>query len=89
MAVAKSGIGVLAILGRQLVDRRLEGHEEKHHHFTNWSRIAGSAAVLLIGLGLFGLTRYYGVYHRSTCGRKMRSLACFRRVVSQAGFITR
>ena len=59
MAVAMSGIGVLAILGRQLVDRRLEGHEENHRHFTNCSRIAGNAAVLLIGLGLFGLTLSY------------------------------
>ncbi len=56
MAVAMSGIGVLAILGRQLVDRRLEGNEEKHRRFVGGARIAGAAVVLLIGVGLFGLT---------------------------------
>ena len=56
MAVAMSGIGVLAILGRRFVDRRLEEDEEKHHRFACWSRIAGAAAVLLIGVGLFSLT---------------------------------
>jgi ABC-type nickel/cobalt efflux system permease component RcnA len=56
MAVAMSGIGVLAILSRQLVDRRLEGNEEKHHRFASGARIAGAAVVLLIGVGLFGLT---------------------------------
>ena len=59
MAVAMSGIGVLAIMGRRFVDRRLEGDEEKHHRFANRSRIAGAAAVLLIGVGLFSLTLSY------------------------------
>lgn len=59
MAVAMSGIGVLAIMGRRFVDRRLEGDEEKHHRFAYRSRIAGAAAVLLIGVGLFSLTLSY------------------------------
>ena len=59
MAVAMSGIGVLAILGRQLVDRRLEGNEEKHRRFVGGARIAGAAVVLLIGVGLFSWTFSY------------------------------
>ena len=31
MAVAMSGIGVIAIMGRRYVDRRLKGDEDKHH----------------------------------------------------------
>lgn len=56
MAVAMSGIGVLALLGRKLVDRRLEGNEEKHQRFANRARIVGAAVVLL---GLFGFTLSY------------------------------
>ena len=59
MAVAMSGIGVLVIMGRRFVDRRLEGDEEKHHRFAYRSRIAGASAVLLIGVGLFSLTLSY------------------------------
>jgi nickel/cobalt exporter len=56
MAVAMSGIGVLAILGRKFVDRKLEGDVARHQRFAGRARIVGAAAVLLVGLSLFGLT---------------------------------
>jgi ABC-type nickel/cobalt efflux system permease component RcnA len=56
MAVAMSGIGICAILGRNLVDRKLEGDAVKQHRFASGARIVGAAAVLLIGIGLFAVT---------------------------------
>jgi len=56
MAVAMSGIGVLAIFGRNLVDRKLGNDEARQHRFANGARIAGAAVVMLIGMCLFGLT---------------------------------
>ncbi len=56
MALAMSGIGVLAIAGRNLVDRKLEGNEERHSKFVNGARIGAAVMVLLIGCGLFVLT---------------------------------
>ncbi|MEM9236187.1 MAG: DUF3299 domain-containing protein [Verrucomicrobiota bacterium] len=54
MAVAMSGIGVLALLGRKAADRKLEG--EKGERFAQRARLVGAIAVLLIGCGLFALT---------------------------------
>jgi TRAP-type mannitol/chloroaromatic compound transport system permease large subunit len=54
MAVAMSGIGVLAILGRRTIDRRL--NEERRAGFASRARIAAAAVVLLIGSGLFSMT---------------------------------
>ena len=51
-----SGFGLLAIFSRRLFNRRLEGNEESHHGFATGARIAGATFVLLIALGLFGLT---------------------------------
>ena len=56
MALAMSGIGVLAIVGRGFVDRKLKGDQARQHRFANGARIAGAAVVLLIGIGLFSLT---------------------------------
>lgn len=56
MALAMSGIGILAILGRGVIDRRLEKDAARHQRFAFGARIVGAAAVLLIGLGLFALT---------------------------------
>lgn len=54
MAVAMSGVGVLALLGRRLMDRKLgETHSDR---FTRWARILGATAVLIIGSGLFTVT---------------------------------
>lgn len=54
MAVAMSGIGVLALLGRRAADRHL--NQEKGERFARRARIIGAAAVLVIGCGLFALT---------------------------------
>jgi ABC-type nickel/cobalt efflux system permease component RcnA len=56
MAVAMSSLGIVAILFRQLVEKRLEASESRQRRFTAGVRIAGAACVLLIGLLLFSLT---------------------------------
>ncbi|MGI9239548.1 MAG: DUF3299 domain-containing protein [Verrucomicrobiales bacterium] len=56
MAVAMSGIGVLAILGRNFVDQRLAGDGSRQEKFANAARIFGAAVVVLIGGFLFILT---------------------------------
>ena len=56
MAIAMSGIGVLAILGRRMAFRRMKDDEAKRARFTSGLRIAGATVVLLIGTLLFGLT---------------------------------
>ena len=56
MAIAMSGIGVIAILGRRVAFRRMKDDEAKRIRFTFGLRIAGAALVLLIGTTLFGLT---------------------------------
>lgn len=56
MAIAMSGIGVLAILGRSLAFRRMKDDEARRARFTSRLRIAGAALVLMIGTLLFVLT---------------------------------
>jgi ABC-type nickel/cobalt efflux system permease component RcnA len=56
MAIAMSGIGVLAILGRRMAFRRMKDDDARRARFTSGLRIAGAALVLMIGTLLFGLT---------------------------------
>ena len=56
MALAMSGIGVLAILGRRVAFRRMKADDPRRARFTSGLRITGAACVLLIGTLLFGLT---------------------------------
>jgi len=56
MAVAMSGIGILAVMGRNLVDKKLGVDERRQRRFAAGARIAGAAVVTLIGVSLFGLT---------------------------------
>jgi len=53
MALAMSGIGVVAILGRKLMDRKF-GKTQGGGRIEACARIAGASLVLTIGLGLFG-----------------------------------
>ena len=52
MAIALSGIGVLAILGRQTLDKRLAGDRRQVKIMVRL-RVAGAAAVFLTGGELF------------------------------------
>ena len=56
MALAMSGIGVLAILGRRVAFRRMKADDPRRARFTAGLRITGAACVLLIGTLLFALT---------------------------------
>lgn len=56
MALAMSAIGVLAILGRKFVDRKLESDAGRQQRFAARARIAGACAVMLVGMTLFALT---------------------------------
>ena len=56
MAVAMSGIGLLAILGRRLLERKAAGREDRLRNATQSLRIAGASAIVLIGLGLLLFT---------------------------------
>jgi hypothetical protein len=57
MAVAMSGIGILAILRRRSIDRRL--NEERRTGFALRARIAAGSLVFLIGSMLFSMTLIY------------------------------
>ena len=56
MAVAMSGIGLLAITSRRMLDRRMD--HAGSTRFAERARIAGAALILLIGVGLFTLTLF-------------------------------
>ena len=73
MAIAMSGIGVLAILGRRMAFRRMKDDEAKRTRFTSGLRIAGAALVLLIGTFLFGLT--YSHSGQLACRSSLRNSA--------------
>lgn len=53
MAIAMSAIGVLAILGRNLAERRLVQNEPRRRSFEIGARLVGSTCVLAIGTLLF------------------------------------
>lgn len=55
MALAMSGIGVLALLGRRFADRRIDS-PGKQKRFAGFARLAGALSVMLIGCVLFGVT---------------------------------
>lgn len=56
MAIAMSGIGALATLGRRMAFRRMKDDDARRARFTSRLRIAGAALVLMIGTLLFGMT---------------------------------
>jgi ABC-type nickel/cobalt efflux system permease component RcnA len=55
MAIAMSGIGVLAIIGRRIAFRRMKDDDARRTRFTSHLRIAGATLVLMIGTLLFAL----------------------------------
>lgn len=58
MAIALSGIGVVAIWGRQFADRRIAAgqSDRRQQQLFRGLRVAGALCVLLVGTFLFGLT---------------------------------
>lgn len=55
MAVSMTAIGVFAIWGRNVADRRLAGSPTRQLQFAHAARVVGAALVLLIGVTLLGL----------------------------------
>ncbi len=55
MAVALSGVGVAAILGRRFVEGRLGGEGGRRDRFVAVTRVVAAAAVVFIGGALFAL----------------------------------
>ncbi len=60
MAVAMSSIGIAVILGRRLVEHRLNNRGRGRQRVVVGLRITGAAFVLLIGLALFGFALWSG-----------------------------
>jgi len=56
MAIAMSGIGILAILGRNYTDRKLIQSDAARIRFHRTIRIAAAALIVVIGTSLFSLT---------------------------------
>lgn len=60
MAITLGWIGSMAIIGRKYTERRLGQNHQRYQRLTRWIRIFGASSVLLIGLGLFGVTLISG-----------------------------
>ena len=62
MAITLAWIGTLALMGRNYVDRKADNRldEQRYHRWHQWLKFAGSGCVLLLGLGLFGITLVSG-----------------------------
>ena len=56
MAITLSWIGIMAIAGRQYAERRLGHHRQRYPQIHQVVSIVGASCVLLMGLGLFGVT---------------------------------
>ena len=56
MAITLSAIGVVAILGRRGIDRKLGGRARQRERVALGLRVAGAATVALVGGGMFMLT---------------------------------
>lgn len=60
MAITLAWIGTLALMGRNYVDRKAQLGEQRYRRWHQWLKFAGSGCVLLLGLGLFGITLVSG-----------------------------
>jgi ABC-type nickel/cobalt efflux system permease component RcnA len=56
MAITLSAIGIAAILGRRLIESRLQKNDTYQQRFLTGLRMAGATCVLLIGVSLFAYT---------------------------------
>jgi ABC-type nickel/cobalt efflux system permease component RcnA len=65
MALALSGVGVAAILGRRFLDKRVGEDAARQHKVAAGLRIAAAGAVVVIGCALFALTWSGGVFQAS------------------------
>lgn len=61
MAITLSAIGIAAIWGRNLADRRFAPNSVRLERLTRWVRIAGTGIVCAIGVTLFGVTLLSGL----------------------------
>jgi nickel/cobalt transporter (NicO) family protein len=61
MAVTLSAIGIAAIWGRNLADRRFAPNSVRLERLTRWVRIAGTGIVCAIGVTLFSVTLFSGL----------------------------
>lgn len=56
MAITLAWIGAIALMGRNYADRRVRLGERRYQRLHQWLRFVGAGCVLLLGLGLFGVT---------------------------------
>ncbi len=56
MAITLSAIGIAAILGRRIIESRLQKNDTHQQRFLTGLRMAGATCVLLIGGSLFVYT---------------------------------
>jgi nickel/cobalt exporter len=61
MAVTLSAIGIAAIWGRNIADRRFAPNSVRLERLTRWVRIAGTGIVCAIGVTLFSVTLFSGL----------------------------
>ncbi len=61
MAITLAVIGIAAIWGRNIADRRFEGNSARLAKMSRWVRIAGTGIVCAIGVTLFSVTLFSGL----------------------------
>jgi nickel/cobalt exporter len=61
MAITLAAIGVAAIWGRNIADRRFEGNSARLAKMSRWVQIAGTGIVCAIGVTLFSVTLFSGL----------------------------
>lgn len=56
MAVTLAGIGVMAIFGRTLIDRRFVHKRKQPQRFVRFLQILASGSILVVAMSLLGYT---------------------------------
>ncbi|MEM7064857.1 MAG: DUF3299 domain-containing protein [Cyanobacteria bacterium P01_B01_bin.77] len=60
MAITLAWIGTLALMGRNYAERKVHLNKRRYRRLHQWLRFVGAGCVLLLGLGLFGVTLVSG-----------------------------